>query len=309
MQLYDDTLIKQVVEKNDLADDAVRFALTYFSYYFHNPVLGQLTAENIPQYVREFQVMIGTTPDGALDAKVVKALRTMPRCGCRDYSLISPEAFGTAPRWGLKEVTYWVERYVTGLSNTDQDDLMQQAFDAWSAVADIKFKRVMNQSGANIIISTGQGSKDNFDGPSGTLAWAYLPPQVNFQGQLLMRFDLDETWVNNPSNRGIMYLNVATHEFGHLCGLEHSKMPTALMAPYYNVNIKNPQLSDDVPRIQALYGAASDPTPTPTPPVAPTPTPTPTTPPVGGRIKVEITVDSMDDIKINGKAATDFDLI
>lgn len=304
MPLFDDVLVKQVVEKQDLPDDAAKFALEYFSYFFHNPALGPLTMDGVEQYVREFQVMVGVTPDGNLDTQVIKALKTMPRCGCRDYSMISPEAFGSAPRWGLKEVTYWVEKYVTGLSTGDQDDLMQMAFNAWTNVADIRFKRVSSQSNANIIISTGRGQRDNFDGPSGTLAWAYLPPQVNFQGQLLMRFDLDETWIKRASDRGILYLNVATHEFGHLCGLEHSKISSALMAPYYNVAITKPQSNDDVPRIQALYGAATAPPPPPPPPTNPPPTP-----PTGGKIKVEIMVDSLTDIKIDGKDTADFDLI
>lgn len=300
MSRYSDDLRKQVIEKQDLSDEAAKFALDYFSHFFHNPAFGPLTEENIPEYVRKFQVAIGVTPDGELDSQVVKAMQTIPRCGCRDYSLIAPEAFGSSPKWGLSEVSYYVDKYITGLSTGDQDDLMQMAFNAWSAVADIRFKRVSNQSGANIIISNGKGAPDNFDGPSGTLAWAYLPPQANFKGQLLMRFDLDETWIKNSSDRGILYLNVATHEFGHLCGLEHSQISSALMAPYYNINITKPQKNDDVSRIQTLYGV-------PTLPVPPTPVPPPPVPPTG-KIKVEVMVNSLSDIKINGKSVVETDV-
>ncbi len=80
-----------------------------------------------------------------------------------------------------------------------------------------------------------------------------------------MRFDLDERWVIGNPQGGILMRNVACHEFGHLLGLEHSTRQTALMAPYYAPSIVKPQASDDVPRIQALYGAAPVPPPVPTP--------------------------------------------
>jgi matrix metalloproteinase-14 (membrane-inserted) len=305
MSLYDTKLVRQLVKKQNVEDSAVEFALKYISYYFHNPAEGELTEDVVPEYVKHFQEMIGVEADGNLDSQVVKAMQTLPRCGCRDYSLIQPEAAGNAPRWGLPVLKYYVEKYVTGLSTTDQDDLIKMAFGAWNEVAQIAVTRVGSPNGANIIISNGRGQADQFDGPSGTLAWAYLPPQVNFTGQLLMRFDLDETWIKNSTDRGILYLNVATHEFGHLLGLEHSQVSKALMAPYYAVGITKPQQNDDIPRIQALYGAQVTPPPLPTP--APTPVPTP--PPAPGKVKVEIYVDSLSDIKINGKDTTNFDLI
>jgi hypothetical protein len=92
--------------------------------------------------------------------------------------------------------------------------------------------------------------------------------------QLLMKFDLDETWIENANQRGILLENVACHEFGHLLGLTHSQVQGALMAPYYNAAISTPQQNDDIPRILARYGPA-----TAQPPVGPTPTP-PVIPPV-----------------------------
>jgi hypothetical protein len=296
--LFTQKLAKQVVRKQDLEPDKVDFALTYLSYYFHNPADGSLTEDKIGDYVKEFQSYTGMVADGELDAQVIKAMQFMPRCGCKDYSLVTIQAAGK-PAWGPKEITYYVEKWVDGLSQQDQSDLIQMAFNAWSQYANIRAKRISSPTGANVIISTGQGAADQFDGPSGTLAWAYLPPQANFTGQLLMRFDLDETWITKVSDRGILYLNVATHEFGHLLGLEHSKEPKALMAPYYNVAILKPQQVDDIPRIVDLYGKATQP-----PPVNP-----PSGPGTAGKIKVEIMVNSMDDIKISGKDLMDFSLI
>jgi hypothetical protein len=87
-----------------------------------------------------------------------------------------------------------------------------------------------------------------------------------------MRFDLAETWVSNPQERGVLLFNVACHEFGHMLGLTHSKRKAALMAPYYSPTVAVPQWDDDILRVQARYGKN---TAAPLPPVTPDPgTPT-----------------------------------
>jgi hypothetical protein len=302
-KLFSQKLVKQVVEKQNLEYTAVDFALRYFTYFFHDPAEGNLTEDKVKEYTKQFQEMVGIEANGDLDTKTVRAMEFMPRCGCKDFSLISPEAAGVKSWKNGMTITYFVEKYVGGLSQSDQDDLIALGFQQWADVADLKFQRVNQSFQANIIISTGCGAADQFDGPAGTLAWAYLPPQPNFQGQLLMRFDMDETWIKSTIDRGVLYLNVATHEFGHLLGLEHSQNPKALMAPYYAVGITKPQLQDDIPRIQAIYGAP------PATAAAATATAPPGNPPPAGKIKVEIMVDSLSDIKIQGKNVQDFALI
>jgi hypothetical protein len=52
------------------------------------------------------------------------------------------------------------------------------AFQQWEEHCELDITRVTTAAGANMILSTGSGRGDNFDGPSGTLAWAYLPPGI-----------------------------------------------------------------------------------------------------------------------------------
>lgn len=199
-----------------------------------------------------FQLSAGLPATGSLD-KTTQAKMEQRRCGCLDVS----RAIAESARWRKTSLTYFIEKRVTGLPAGDVDDLIMLAWQDWMNVADFKITPTLNKTLADIIISTGQGRGDGFDGPSGTLAWAYLPSGDD--GQLLCRFDLGETWLKDNPQGGILFRNVACHEFGHLLGLEHSRVSSALMAPFYSPAVVSPRQTDDIPRIQGLYGKPSSP--------------------------------------------------
>lgn len=291
-------MVEEVSEITKLSADQAGFALNYIAHYYQDPARGVVTMVDVSEHIKTIQSQLGLDETGELTPQLVKTLEHTPRCGVSDYSKLGARSSSS---WGLKDLTYFIEQYVNGLARADQEEIIQRAFDQWTDVADIRFKRTNNRQAANIIVSTGRGRQNGFDGPGNTLAWAYLPPSVNYRGQLLTRFDLDETWVKTSNERGIVMLNVACHEFGHLLGLEHSRFQRALMAPYYSPSVARPQAQDDIPRIQALYGA-----PAPKPPTPPT-QPTPPTP--GQKFKVEIELENLNQIKINGKSPIDFNLI
>ena len=71
-------------------------------------------------------------------------------------------------------------------------------------------------------------------------------------------FDEAETFTDN-SPQGTNLLWTATHEFGHVLGLDHSSDRDAIMFPYYP-DFHHPILSlepDDIAGIQSLYGKKS----------------------------------------------------
>ena len=173
----------------------------------------------------------------------------IPRCGCPDLNLSA----GNTKKWSINHLTYCVVRRDEDLDPETWDKILCQAFDSWSKVTDLSFQQITTQNGANILIDVGSGPSSHFDGPLGTLAWAYLPPTGNYNGQLLMKFDTEELWAKS-GDEGTLLLNVASHEIGHLLGLDHSSVDTALMAPYYSASVFCPQDNDDISRIQSLYG-------------------------------------------------------
>jgi hypothetical protein len=232
--------------------------LQHYGYVRHNLLAeaSLVALESFDDSLRRAQALMGLPQTGELDEATLAKMK-QPRCGVADVLPFK----ALEARWRKNRLNYFVEGYVSGLSKADQEDLLRMAWKSWEDVADLRLYPVVSKSAADIVISTGQGRNQNFDGPSGTLAWAELPPGDD--RPLLMRFDLGEAWVKD--GQGIRFLNVACHEFGHLLGLDHSRNPQALMAPYYSPAVSRP-LQDDIGRIQALYGMpASVPTPIPVP--------------------------------------------
>lgn len=297
--------VKSVADKGGLSAAEAKFAIQYIDHYYIDPnKFTKYSDDLLKKHVKQFQKTFGLKSTGVVDSVTVRAMKNTPRCGCPDYRMAAATG-PLASKWGINKLPYYIESYVTqAISKADQKELITMAFNSWSDVADLEFEPVNSKSQARLILSTGRGRGSNFDGPGNTLAWAYLPSGNNYTGQLLMRFDLDETWIRDASDRGILYLNVAAHEFGHLLGLDHSRQRRALMAPYYNPAIARPQQNDDITRIQRLYGKPVNPGPGPGPGPDPDPDPTP-----GDKIKVVTYVDDLSCIRINGKSPTDFSLI
>lgn len=260
------SLVVKLSQKYKQNKDKIIKLVEFLHYY------GYLSKENIGDLqaleqavvlFKDFYGFDSSSPE--ITGQILKAIEA-PRCSYPDILPVTEEI-------GFKKnkIKYVITEYVNGLSKDVQDKIFKEAFDSWTAVANISFSQVGTTTEADIIISTGSGRGDNFDGPSGTLAWAELS-----QGdgrKLQTKFDNDETWSDSINKRGILLLNVGAHEFGHNLGLTHSKVQGALMAPYYTSGIAKPQQVDDVSRIQAIYGKPTgsipNPTPIPTPPSSP----------------------------------------
>jgi hypothetical protein len=242
----------------------LKFSLDYLSFFGYVAVelLKNMNWTDLEKAVKAFQKWFGLKPDGVIGPKTLRAME-IPRCGCPDiidadndlhtrYARMRASVEENTSRWSKTGLTYAVQSYVSGIPKTRQLKIFAGAFKAWDDVCGLDIRPIRDVRKADLVLSTGSGGRHNFDGRGGTLAWAYLPDGQD--SQLSMRFDLAETWTQNPNDRGILLFNVACHEFGHMLGLTHSKSKRALMAPYYNPSVAAPQLDDDIPRMIEKYG-------------------------------------------------------
>nr|CAH0102064.1 unnamed protein product [Daphnia galeata] len=237
--------------------DAMKY-LSNFGYL--DPKLGDtstsfVSGETVRRAISDFQSFAGLYPTGELDEET-SIWMSKPRCGVPD---IIHEGYSTrrkrninkkGDRWKKQHLTYHILKYTKQLKKSDVDREIARAFQMWEEVTEFKFTPKMTGR-ADIEIRFESGIHDDndtpFDGPGGTFAHATFPEFGD------VHFDDDETWTINDTS-GTDLFQVATHEFGHVLGLKHSKVKPAVMKPYSEGTEPNFKLhDDDIERIQKLY--------------------------------------------------------
>ncbi|KAJ3589483.1 hypothetical protein NHX12_010328 [Muraenolepis orangiensis] len=264
-------LAEQQTQQITLSDEEVaeNYLKSYFNLTEETDLMGRRSMNQRITKLRDMQRFFGLVITGSLDADTVQLMKK-PRCGFPDNKVASFSTFGNDPKWQTERLTYRIENYTPDMSRAQVDNSIEKAFQVWSKVTPLTFRKI-ERGTADIMISFGGRSHGDFypfDGPNGVLAHAFAPsPGIGGDAH----FDEAETFTYR-SNSGFVLFMVAAHEFGHSLGLSHSDDPGALMFPTYSFN--NPDTfrlpRDDVNGIQSLYGpnrnvADAGPTPPTTP--------------------------------------------
>ncbi len=172
---------------------------------------------------------------------------------------------GASITWSLIPTGVSCAGETVGCTNTALADFLpvgfltqvQNAFLAWSAVANLTFAQVADCGNAFNTACSGGDMRiggHTFDGASGTLAHGYFPPANGSTAAGDIHMDTAENWVIGFAGPGIDIFQVLAHEIGHALGLDHTGVAGSLMNPFYSEAFSGPQ-ADDIAGMQALYGA------------------------------------------------------
>lgn len=172
---------------------------------------------------------------------------------------------GATVTWSLMPTGTSCTQEFAGCTITSFADFMpvgwqaavQAAFDAWSAVADLTFIQVADDGAAFNTATTSGDIRIGlhaFDGPGGTLAHGYYPPNNGLTAAGDIHFDIAELWKVGFGGPGFDIFQVLAHELGHALGLAHTGVPSSLMNPFYTEAFSGPQ-ADDIAGMQFIYGA------------------------------------------------------
>ena len=146
-----------------------------------------------------------------------------------------------------------------GITTAQWEGAIQKAAASWEGSSNVNLVQVSDDGSA--FGTYGNQQNDSRFGDiriggsslgAATLAGCFLPPAFNggtLAGDIL--FSQDALWGIN-TNYDVQ--TVATHEFGHALGLDHSTLSTADMYATYNA-MKQSLTTDDISGIQAVVGA------------------------------------------------------
>ena len=195
-------------------------------------------------------------------------------------SSAAPRAYVTYSQWASPNaVVYISPANHDGLSDDAVITALRAAMDDWMTQGHSPFTfsyggRVNDTAAAfdnrNVVLFRNESNGGMI---AGTYSWLdasnrLLDSDIIIYDAAGFSFYASDGSCNSNLGNGVYLHDLATHEFGHMLGLQHSSDPSATMAFGYATCSTTPRTleSDDIAGIQALYGRSSPNPPTNTAP-------------------------------------------
>lgn len=233
-------------------------------------------------YLSNFEYSTSKVTDDRFDKSLERALltyqdfHTLNKTGVLDHetiSLMSTPRCGNPDIFNVTETKYFRDkfsrhyRFFPGRPHRTQDhlyvvfkenvppqlvDAITRAFADWEPYVPLVFLKTLEPGGVvpDIRVQFFRGEHGDghpFDGPRGAIAHA-----SSGTGSAL-HFDLDENWQVGVVPDALDVATAARHEIGHLLGLDHSSVRSAIMYPSLGPQMVKEIGEDDIAGIKELY--------------------------------------------------------
>jgi hypothetical protein len=217
---------------------------------------GVLDAETSSALTR-YQSFHGLPATGLFD-EPTKEMMTRSRCQLPDQPQPSPLAFSVTCGWNRTTLTYAFDAGTADVAGDDERQGVRNAFITWSAAAPLAFREIAPNQNPDVLIRWGNAQCGDANMTGGVLAHADYPPGCGFYGNGMPRplhfDDQEHAWVIGAAVNSFDVETVALHEIGHILGLQHSTISSAVMFSTIGANSLNRALStDDLEGIRRLY--------------------------------------------------------
>ncbi|KAK2642963.1 hypothetical protein Ddye_024726 [Dipteronia dyeriana] len=194
--------------------------------------------EKLEFAIKTYQINFNLNPTGFLDSETI-IMMSRPRCGVSDHG---------NPKWPSSKtiITY---AFQPG-DPIDASEPIRQALIEWNKYTSFAYEKINDINTADIKIGFYRGDRGDgnpFDGRGHTLAHAFSLTDSR------LHYDVDEKWVNSAVAGGADLMTIGLHELGHVLGLAHSTVETAIMYPIVPIGRTKGLDADDIQGIQALY--------------------------------------------------------
>ncbi|KAK7307184.1 hypothetical protein VNO77_40014 [Canavalia gladiata] len=232
-----------------------------FGYLSNTPPFNDNYDDTLVSAIQTYQKYYNLKVTGKLDHDTVQHI-SVPRCGVPDINT------GKHPNYVFFNGSNGPPRYPPGTTKLTYAFLPENkvidkfkhvfaiVFNRWSSVIKIQFEETASYDTANIKIGFYKGNHGDwppFDGQGGQWAHAFAPTY----GQA--HFDIQENWkpditgLTDPTSTDLE--SIAMHEIGHVLGLYHTPVQSAIMYAYINSLTRKVELTDDdIQGIRKLYG-------------------------------------------------------
>lgn len=199
---------------------------------------------NFPEALSAYQKNHKLKQTGSLDAATLASMNKK-RCGFPDiiHQHRRKRFVVSSFTWTTRLITWGVLNFTSDLTQDDQIEAFEYAFDRWAIDSDFVFQKVSFNPDILLYFT-------EIDGENGILGTADLPRFPNHNTSI--KFDIAEKWTKDDS--GTHLATVAVHEIGHVLGILHSEVPEAIMFGVYVFRGKDIKLHvDDVQAMKKLY--------------------------------------------------------